>query len=180
MKGIIKIVLAALVGLLIYLVYDSVSGPMKEIKETEKRERAVIARLEKVRDAELAYKDVKGVFTKDWDELIEFIRVGKFKVLIKEGDEDDSTSVVKYDSLFISVKDSLFKNFNIDSLAFVPYGEKEGIKFDLDAGTITQNEVTVQVFEAKDPKPFSKIRQKEKNPLKVGSMSDATYSGNWQ
>jgi hypothetical protein len=180
MKGTIKIVLAALVGLLIYLVYDSVSGPMKELKEIEKREKAVIARLEKVRDAELAYKDVKGVFTKDWDELIEFIKVGKFKVLIKEGDEDDSTSVVRYDSIFVSIKDSLFKNFNVDSLAFVPYGIEGGLKFQLDAGTITQNEVTVQVFEAKDPKPFSKTRQQEKNALKVGSMTDATYSGNWQ
>ena len=177
MKNVIKIVLGIVIIVLIYLVYDSIAGPMKEMAEVQKREAAVIAQLEKVRDAELAFKDLKGSFSKDWDELFELMKNGKFKVLIKEGDEDDSTSVVKMDSIFVSIKDSLFKNFNLDSLPFVPYGE--GAQFTLDAGTITERNVTVQVFEAKDPKPYSKKRQEESNPLRVGSMFEGTYSGNW-
>lgn len=179
MNTVIKIVLAAVIVLLVYLVYNSVAGPMREIEQTKVIEKAVIAKLEKIRDAELAYKDIKGSFTKDWDELIDVMNNGKFKVLIKEGDEDDSTSIVRIDSSFVSIKDSLFRNFNLDSIAFVPFNEKDGLKFLLDAGTVTQNGVTVPVFEAKDPKPFNKTRIKESNPLKVGSMTDATYSGNW-
>ncbi len=176
MNALIKAALAVIIVVLIYLVYQSISEPMKQMEETAKRERAVIERLEKIRDAQLAYKDLKGEFTKDWDQLIETMKNGKFKVLIKEGDEDDSTTVVRLDSVFVSIKDSLFKNFNLDSLPFVPY---ENVMFELDAGKITERNVTVPVFEVKDPKPYSKKRQEEKNPLKVGSMFEGTYSGNW-
>jgi hypothetical protein len=177
MNRIVKIILSIVVIILIYLVYESIAGPMRETAEVERREKAVIAGLEKVRDAELAYKELKGVFTKDWDELIGTMKTGKFKLLIKEGDPDDSTSILRTDSVFASIKDSLFKNYNLDSLPYVPFGD--GLKFELDAGTVMQNNVTVQVFEAKDPKPYGQKRREEKNPLKVGSMFEATYSGNW-
>lgn len=177
MNALIKAGLGIVIIVLIYLVYQSIAGPMAEMEETANREKAVIERLEKIRDAELAYKDLNGEFTKDWDKLIETMKNGNFKVLIKEGDEDDSTTVVRMDSVFVSIKDSLFRNFNLDSLPFVPF--EGNLMFDLDAGKITERNVTVPVFEAKDPKPYSKKRQEEKNPLKVGSMFEGTYSGNW-
>ena len=49
--------------------------------------------------------------------------------------------------------DSLFKkNYPIDSLNFVPFGN--GVEFKLSAGTINKSKITVPVFEIKRSKTF--------------------------
>jgi hypothetical protein len=59
--------------------------------------------------------------------------------------------------------------FFVDSLPFVPFG---GHRFEMNAGTVDAGGVTVPVFEVIDPKPFAE-------QFKLGSMTEASTSGNW-
>jgi hypothetical protein len=102
---------------------------------------------------------------------------GQLKVLIAYGDRDDSTTQFQQKIELVSVRDSLFKNVDIDNIRFVP--GKDTMQFKIEAGEITKNNVPVPVFQVTDPDPFSKTRIKEKDPLRVGNMYDADYSGNW-
>ena len=52
--------------------------------------------------------------------------------------------------------------------------------FKIAAGDLKKNNVVVPVFEIKDPKPYSKEREAKNDPLKVGSIYDVNYNGNWK
>lgn len=180
-NNILKVVLFLVACLLAYLLYDSITGEIEYRKEVQRVEELVIDKLEKIRVAELAYKDAKGEFTNEFDSLINFVNTGKLKILIEYGDKDDTTSVYRQEVQEVSVKDSLFKNYNFDSIAFVP--PMDTAKFILLATRINQGNVDVPVFMVQDPYPFDKQRNNPnhpKPPLQVGSISEATYSGNWK
>jgi hypothetical protein len=181
MHNILKIVLFLVALLLAYLVYESIASEMRYRKEVGMVEEQVIHKLENIRTAQLAYKDEKSVFTDNFDTLINFIKHGKLKIVKQYGDRDDSTSVFREEILYVSLIDSLFKGINVDSLAFIP--PLDTAKFIMDAMVITQANVEVPVFKIVDPYPFDKHRQNENNPkkaLQVGSLSEASYSGNWK
>jgi len=100
------------------------------------------------------------------------------KILIQSGSEDDSTTVVEISEKMVSVKDLLFSGIDIANLRYLPF-HADSVEFKIASGEIDKNNVTVPVFEIKDTKPFSKERQKSNNPLKVGSIFEANYNGNW-
>lgn len=180
-NNIIKGVLVIGVCLLGYLVYESIMGEIRYQKEVDRIEDLVIKKLETIRVAELAYKDVKGDFTNDFDSLINFMTNGTMKVLVEYGDKDDSTSVYRQEIKEVSVRDSFFSDISIDSIAFVP--PMDTAKFELLAGRIVQGGVEVPVFQVTDPYPFDRQRKNPNHPkkaLRVGSMSEASYSGNWK
>jgi hypothetical protein len=83
--------------------------------------------------------------------------------------------VVIRDTLFVSVKDSMYPadGKRIDSLPFVPFGE--GARFAMNAGRVSKGEVMVNVFEVVDSKPFD-----PRHVLRVGSMTEPTNAGNWE
>ena len=70
---------------------------------------------------------------------------------------------------------------NVKNLPYLP-NNKENKKFDLFAGKIVRGNVVVSVFEAKDTDPVNPIRKKKEGPgpLKVGSRTDVSISGNWE
>ncbi|MBO6515933.1 MAG: hypothetical protein JJ975_05215 [Bacteroidia bacterium] len=180
-NNILKVVLFLVACLLAYLLYNSIMGEIRYRKEVKRVEELVIDKLDKIRVAELAYKDVKGSFTGEFDSLINFINHGKLKILVEYGDKDDTTSVYRQEIREVSVKDSLFKDFNVDSIAFVP--PMDTARFELLASTVVQGNVEVPVFQVTDPWPFDKQRSNPNHPkpaLRVGSISEASYSGNWK
>lgn len=178
---VLKIVLFIVAAFLSYMVYDSIASEMRYREEVEIVEEQVIDKLEHIRMAQLAYKDQKGKFTDNFDSLINFVKVAQLKIIKQYGDKDDSTSVFREEFVYVSLKDSMFKDFNLDSMPFVP--PFDTAKFVMDAKVITQANVEVPVFKVVDPYPFDKQRQNPNHPkkaLQVGSLTEATYSGNWK
>lgn len=171
---IINIALSIVILLLAAYLYYIISQPIKFEKEKKKRYTEVIDQLKQIRTTQLAYKAEHGKYTPDFNELINFAKNGKFTVVKRIGNVDDTTSVVIRDTSYISVKDSLFKNnISIDSLPYIPF--TGGKKFSMNAGIIEKGRVQVPVFEVIDTQPFDKD-----DILKVGSMSEPTNAGNWE
>jgi hypothetical protein len=180
---IIQAVLIIGIVVFVYLIINSVSKPIKFQKERDKRYAKIIERLKDIRTAEIAFFDKYGRYTASFDTLIAFIKNDSLPIVKAIGTVPDTLTeeeavklkIVYRDTIYVPVKDTLFKkNFIPDSLKYVPFGK--GIIFDLKAGEIvTGSKVKVKVFEVKDPKPFDPTFQ-----LKVGSMTEASTSGNWE
>jgi hypothetical protein len=180
-NNILKVVFFLLACLLAFLLYRSIASELEYRQEVKSIEDQVINKLERIRMAQLTYKDVKGDFTNDFDTLIHFIKTGKMQVTVEYGDKDDTTSVYRREVIEVGVQDSLFKNFNVDSIAYVP--PMDTAKFELLAGRVVQGNVEVPVFQVTDPWPYDRQRKNAnhpKQPLRVGSISEAKYSGNWK
>ena len=199
MKTVIHVVLFAIVACLSYFIYSSIMEPIEFNRERDFRYGKGIERLKNIRTAQNAFKLEYGVYTGDFDTLINFIKTGSMKVIRMEVDDSDTTDLsrtIAKDTLFISIKDSLFKNVNIDSLRFVPFtnGTK---RIDMAAGMLeTGSTVVIPVFEASmknqdllnglDPQlliNFNYYREEMVSfaGLKVGSTTEANNNaGNWE
>jgi hypothetical protein len=177
MKYAIRIALLIIIAVLSYLTFNTVYSDIKYEEEVSEKEAAVIKKLELLRDGQIAYKDEKGKFAGNFPDLLEFMENGEMRVLIQEGDKDDSTTVFTTTEMMVSIKDSLFREVNIAQLKYVPFHDT--LQFKIAAGEIKKNSVTVPVFEIVDPMPFSKDRKKKKKPLQVGSVYEVNYNGNW-
>jgi len=208
MKLAIQIVLWLVAGVLVYLIYDSINGPIKFNKLKEERYAKVIERMKDIRDAELAYKDVTGRFTGSFDELIAFIDTAQFTItqrrdttvldveMTKAYGVDQYKELVLIDTLgYRSVKDSLFKESeSYREMMWVPTTNKTE-KFELDAGFITKSNNKIPVFEAKVAKevilkdqPQELVMQEKQivsadavngEYIRVGSMEEIDTNGNW-
>jgi len=89
MKTIIKILLGASIVLLTYLCIMSILTPIQFDQQRESREKDVIQSLVDIRSAEVEYKNQKGVFTDNFDELFKFLKSAKKKTVSKEGSLTD-------------------------------------------------------------------------------------------
>lgn len=209
MKLIIQLVLWVVIGLLAYLTFNSIWEPIQFNKLKKVRYAKVIERMKDIRNAELAYKQVTGEFTGDFDQLINFIDTAQFTitqrrdttVLDKEYKQrygvDKYKEIVLIDTLgYVPVKDSLFgeKNSDYREMMFVPTTEKTE-KFSLQAGTLMKNETPIPVFEAKVAKevllkdqPADLVMQEKQVVsvdaidgayITVGSMTEVNTNGNW-
>ena len=104
-----------------YQIYNSVMGPINFNKVRDDRYSKVINRLKEIRKAQIAYKDVNGIYSNNFDSLIKFIDQGIFTLIEKRDSsylEYDRTyridmlkEVIVVDTLgTVSVKDSLFND----------------------------------------------------------------------
>ena len=163
-KPIILIALWALIGYLAYINIMSIYEPMQFTKIKNKRYAQVIENLKDMRHAQLAHRQVTGVFEKDFDKLVKFIDTAQFtitqrrdtSVIDKERTRlygvDTYKTIILVDTLgFVPVKDSLFKNSErYKTMINLPEGVGEaGSKFKMDAGFVERNNVKVPVFEVK-------------------------------
>ncbi len=168
-----RLVLVLVVLLLGYWLYAVIREPIvkeQRIKETKNK---VIKRLKHVRDAENAYKELHGKYTGNWDSLLYTVKHDSFTRIKTVGDPNDTTIQVSRDTSYVPIKDDLFaEDYPIDSIQYSP--NTGGKKFNLEADMITERGVNVNVFEAKDVRPI------KGTTLKVGSLTKATTSGNWQ
>lgn len=196
-RSLIQVILALVILLLGFLIYRSISTPVKFNQELSSRADVVIDKLKDIRTAEQLYKHLNKRFTGDFDTLVQFIRNGKIPVVKMIPDPKDTTFTRTItDTIgFVSIYDSIFakKPYKIEELNLVPYSE--GQKFELMAGQIDKGGVKVAVFQASTPlESYSKgmnnqlvvnlkkeMEDKNKFPgLKVGSMTDASTDGNWE
>ena len=189
-----------------YKIYDSINGPINFNKKKNERYALVINKLKLIRKAQIAHKDVKGVFSDNFDSLVKFIDTGIFTLIEKRDSsymEYDRTyridmlrEVVVIDTLgFVPVKDSLFKN----SIAYKNFADVpvEGVeaKFDINADIIDKNGYKAPVFEVKIAKDLILFDQ-DKDLIKIenetvsvdgvngpsiilGSLTEVSTNGNW-
>lgn len=212
MKLSIQIVLAVVIAVLALWVYNSIQQPIRFQEQYDVRQKEVVNRLSTIRSAQVAYLSVKGQYTGSFDTLVSFIKTEKIPLIKMEGSISDSLleagmtevealkkGIIKRDTIYVSVRDSLFKGWkSLDSLKYVPVG-KPGSKFEMAAGSIVTNAglgVKVQVFECKVPNDLyldgldkseigalnDKTIKIEKYPgLRVGSLTETNNNaGNWE
>lgn len=204
LKIVVNLVLWVIIFVLGYLTFMSVYGEIQFNKLKEKRYAVVIERLKDIRDAELAYKQVNGKFTDNFNDLVKFIDNGQFTItqrrdstikdieMTKQFGVDMFKDIVVIDTLGKrSVKDSLFgADTRYKEMMNVPVGEP-GAKFKLQAGMLDD----IAVFEASVDKSVilydqdKNFVEKEKQvvsvdgvngpALTVGSMTEINTTGNW-
>ena len=66
-----------------YKIYDSINGPIKFNQTKNERYAKVIDRLKDIRKAQIAHKDVKGIFSNNFDSLVKFVDEGIFTLIQK-------------------------------------------------------------------------------------------------
>ena len=206
MKLALQVVLWILAIFFSYKIYDSINGPINFNNTKNERYAKVINQLKLIRKAQIAHKDVKGIYSNNFDSLVKFIDNGIFTLIEKRDSsymEYDRTyridmlrEIVVVDTLgFVSVKDSLFKNSNAyKNFSNVPVDGIEA-KFDINAEIIDKNGYRVPVFEVKVAKDVILFDQ-NKDLLKtenetvsvdgvngpaiiLGSLTDVSTNGNW-
>ncbi|PCH93237.1 MAG: hypothetical protein COB85_07375 [Bacteroidetes bacterium] len=201
MKIGIKIGLWVVVGVLSFLVYQSIAGKIEFEERTFQRRSVVIQNLKDIRTAQMAFKSVNDRYARDFKQLLYFVKNDSFPMIKAEGMVPDTMSesqavllgLVTRDTSYVSVKDSIFSRrylkdhlmaFYIDSLPYIPYGE--GVRFDFNSGFVEKGKVRVSVFAV-----FAAFEHVYKGldtsneaidlgeGLQVGSMDDPSTSGNW-
>lgn len=88
----------AIIGL-VFLVYSSISKPVKFDRERDARKVVAVQQLKDIRDLEVAFKSVYNHFTSDPDSLKDFYLNGKMKVELQIGSPDDSAAVANTDKI---------------------------------------------------------------------------------
>jgi hypothetical protein len=196
---IVKIVLGLAIIFLTYSLYAIIQEPIRFEKIKEKRYSAVQERLEDIRDAQKAHREVYNNFASDIDQLVAFVDTGK-KAIIQRKDssfmyynetyqqdmQKDTiiTTILGYESVKISLFNK--EDYDLKRLQFIPYTEQE--EFQLDATKINVNDITVPVFEAvaADTVIFRDVLKTynqyidNNHVLKIGSLNEPTLSGNWK
>ena len=190
-----------------YKIYDSVSGPIRFNKVKNQRYSKVINRMKDIRIAQIAHKDVKGVYANNFDSLVKFIDEGIFTLTEKRDSsymEYDRTyridmlrEVIVVDTLgYVPVKDSLFNDTDkFRNMAFIPIEGVEDSTFQIKAEVINKNGYRVPVFEVKIAKKVILFDQdedfiKQENEtvsvdgvngpeIILGSLTNVSTNGNW-
>jgi len=163
MRRVIQILFVLIIIVLGYLIVESIMEPIRFNQDVEQRERATIARLIDIRDAQKAYKDIYKKYTGSFDTLIAFLDTGSFDVVKAIGEIPEewleelgfekareralNEGVISRETTKIPVMDSLFGvGYAIDSLRYVPY--TEDVAFTMESGEIlTSSNLLVQVVE---------------------------------
>ena len=190
-----------------YKIYDSINGPIKFNQTKNERYAKVIDRLKDIRKAQIAHKDVKGVFSNNFDSLVKFVDEGIFTLIEKRDSsylEYDRTyridmlrGVIVIDTLgTVPVKDSLFGDSGrYKNMANVPIEGVQDSTFKINAEVINKNGYNVPVFEVKVSKNIILFDQdadfvKQENDtvsvdgvngseIVLGSLSNVSTNGNW-
>lgn len=170
---------------LAYYLYYIIQQPIIFERHKKVREEKLIQRLKDAREAQMAYKDLTGKFAHKWEDLIDSVKYAQYPQIKIIGNPDDTTQAVIYDTTMIPLKSMVFpESYNVDSLKYIPFTHGKEL-MGINAGEIKVNKVDVQVFEISAPesKLLNGLNKDYIDPdfvYRVGSMSQATYSGNWE
>ena len=193
-------------ALLVFAIYQSINSPIEFNKVKNERYLKVIDRLKDIRNAQVAYKSVNGIYSNDFDELVKFVDSAQFTIIQKRDSSfmqydrvyriDMLREVIVIDTLgYVNVKDSLFSDD--DSYKYMASVPINGIdeKFKLKADIVDKNGYNVPVFEVRVSKDLILFDQnkdlitQEKQTVSVdgvngpdivlGSLSDVSTNGNW-
>ena len=204
--GFIKVILWLLIIFFAWKVYGSINGPIEFNKVKNERYLKVIDKLKDIRNAQIAYKSVNGIYSDNFEGLIKFIDTAQYTLIQKRDSsflEYDRTfridmlrEIVVIDTLgFASVKDSLFGNSDrYKNMSKVPIEGVDEI-FKIKSDVIDKNGYNVPVFEvrvSKDVVLFDQnkdLLKQEKGLMSVdgvngpdivlGSLTEVSTNGNW-
>ncbi len=197
---IIKIGLSVTIVVLILLIINTILTPIRFQEQMVERKKEVIQRLKDIREAQIAYKKVKGVYCNNFDSLLCFLKNEKIVFIDKVGADDDTLAIQsgdrnrwRRDTILVNAFESIeyYKvdslrdgyKFILDSLPYIPFSV--GQKFNLQtAKVMTASGVEVPVFEAYAPnETFLRGLDgdyKKSEGLRVGSITEANNNaGNW-
>lgn len=205
MKPVLSIVLGLLSIVFAYLIYQSITGPIRFAEVKEERYGKVINTLKDIRLAQEAHKSVTGKYAGDFKSLVNFIDKAEYTITQQR---DTSFMVfseiykidVPRDSVIIdtlgtrSVKDSLFKkDMRYKDMMNIP--GVPGKKFEMKADIINKGGYNAPVYEVKvaksdiladQPKDLlsrenAQVSVEEVNGshITVGSLVQVSTSGNW-
>ncbi len=190
-----------------YKIYDAISGPIRFNQVKNERYAKVINRMKDIRKAQIAHKDVKGVYANNFDSLVKFVDEGIFTLVEKRDSSyleynrtyriDMLKEVIVVDTLgFVPVKDSLFRDSDqYKQMAYIPIAGIRDSMFKIKAEVINKNGYKVPVFEVKISKNILLFDQnedfvKQENEtvsvdgvngpeIVLGSLTNVSTNGNW-
>ncbi len=154
MKTTINVILGVCVVAMLFICWRSIADQQQFDADVEQHEKDVKARLLEIRDAEEAYKTVKGEYCGDWDTLIAFINDGALPTIRKEGilseeqmekglteekvaeilhsgseaeiKENGLEGFVR-DTTWVNLKDSLYgPDFDASEICYIPHSADKG------------------------------------------------------
>ncbi len=202
LRWLISVLLLAATGYLVYLIYNGIMEPIKFNKEKKVRYAKVIEKLKLIRDAEIKYKEAKGVYSKDKNQLIQFIENDSLalirttnvpKTIQLGGGITKEISVKQIDTSGYEPASKYFVGKDYKGMFKVPGTDKE---FEIATSEIEKvTGLFVPVFEAKTDKQSilkglnkSLVKQEleaiETDQIKgphvsVGSLEEVSTGGNW-
>ncbi len=206
LRWLASLVLLILSCFLVYKIYIGIMAPINFDKRKVKVYSKVINNLKIIRDAEVAFYEVNGDYTKDKDLLIRFIDTAQRAIIevrdtvmkVNKGSkwqpvmvdvEKKVTDTIGYEPILLDFKNKDYKNmFKVPGL--------DGKEFELEIGKVEKVAgLEVPVFEAKiDKQSILKgedisLVKREKEAIQsdevkgeyvsVGSLSEVTTGGNW-
>ncbi len=195
-----------------YHLIQVIMNPIRFKEEQIKRYQATVDELKRIRTAQIVFKNEYGKYSPDLNELKKFIKNGSMTVIRKEGEVPDSIylqqgnvlekaekaalelGLIKRDTIKVSIKDSLFRDYDIGGFGVIPF--TEGKKFEMDTASVEAGGITVHLFEAKVNNMLllngldrqlilnlndKAIKNKKYPGLKVGSLVENNNNeGNWE
>ena len=165
-KTITQIVLAIVVVVLAYMLYDSLMTPVRFDETRIAREKAVIERISDIRSAQRGYKQVHGKYTGSFDTLINFVLTAEMQFERQLVSSDDSVGLAQLkkakkknvEKFTVKAIDTLFgakklTPAQVQELRYIPFSDKgengQKIEFTMGANKVEVGNVSVPVFEAK-------------------------------
>ena len=91
----IKVILWLLIIFFAWKVYGSINGPIEFNKVKNERYLKVIDKLKDIRNAQIAYKSVNGIYSDNFEGLIKFIDTAQYTLIQKR-----DSSFLEYDRTF--------------------------------------------------------------------------------
>jgi chromosome segregation ATPase len=178
---------------LAYLIYDGIQSKIEFKKEAKSREEVVHKRLENIAEAQKEFKNEKGRFANNFNELLHFLNHDSLTIVKAIGNVPDTLTEVEAVERGIVIRDTLLvpastifpKELAIDSLPIVPFSK--GSEFKMKADVIEKNKVNVNVFEAYTTfeEVYTGLKTKSENVdldarIQIGSLTEPITTGNWK
>ena len=153
--------------------------------EYASRKKAVTKKLKDIKQYQLAYKESKGSFADSFDSLTHFILHDTFNLnIVKQlGFDSLNEPILDTTYTYMAVRDSLMpSDYGLEETRIIPFSENKA--FRINAGTIRKGNVTVQVFQVDAPfgdflYDLDENLYDPQEAWTLGSMTEATYGGNW-
>jgi hypothetical protein len=205
----IAIILIPLNIILFYFVYNSINSEVEFNKDAGIRITENVQKLKDLRQIQVKYKQTKGEFADNFENLIYFLENDSMSIIKATGETPDSLingtqmsdelalklGLISRDTAYVTAKETVFDaNYmdsrksefplNINQLTTIPYSNTT---YNIDAGQVEKGNVIVQVFEISTNyrTVFTGLDAENKSYdldalLKVGSMTEASLNGNWK
>lgn len=136
MKIAINIVLLLVAAALAYVLYQGIAEPIQFRTEWRERESAVKGQLEKVRDAQIAYKSIVGKYAPTFDSLEQILKTEDFIIKSLSGDPEVDKNVVEIITRVSALDSMATLGINLDSIRYIPY--TNGLEFDLETKVLEE------------------------------------------